>query len=115
MQKFKLLKDFESPYGTVRSGVIKTAQEWAEFFHIDIKDCFIKTDWFLLIDEKKYINLDFYGLKKLEENYPKLLYTIQVDFPNLTNGEICKIASYVLATCSWCHNENINCVCGKDE
>lgn len=115
MQKFKLIKDFESPFGTVRSGVIKTAQEWADFFHMDTKDIFTKTDWFLLIDEKKYINFDLYSLKELEENNPNLLYTIQVDFPNLANGDICKIASYVLGTCSCCYNQNVNCICGRDE
>jgi len=113
--KFKLLKDFESPYGTVHSGVIKTAQEWADFFHIDIKDVFIKTDWFLLINEDKYIQFDFYSLSEIEENYSNLLYTIQVDFPHLSNGEICKIASYALGVCSGCHNSNKSCLCWKDE
>jgi len=115
MQKFKLLKDFESPYGTVRSGVIKTAQEWADFFSMPEADIFKKRDWFLLIDKDKYLNIDIVYLSELKECYPNLLYTIQVDFPNLTNGEICKIASYVLGTCSWCHNENTDCVCGRDE
>ena len=113
--KFKLLKKFESPDKTVHSGVIQTAKEWADFFSITEFDIQKKTDWFLPIDENKYIELDFYYLRELEENHPNLLYTIKTDFPDFDIGTICKIASYVLGTCSWCHNADKKCVCGRDE
>ena len=113
--KFKLLKKFESPFGTVHSGVIKTAQEWADFFHIPTEDIRIKTDWFLPIDESKYIDLDFYSYSETKENYPNLIYTIQTDFPNFDKETISKIIGYVLGTCSWCHNQNNHCVCGRDD
>lgn len=115
MQKFKLLKDFESPFGTVHSGVVKTIKEWADFFHMEEKDILLKKDWFLLIDESQYLDLDYVQPKELQKNYPKLLYTIMADFPQLTPNDYSRIASYVLCTCHWCHNENLKCVCGRDE
>ena len=112
--KFKLLKKFEGPSRIVQSGTIKTIKEWAEFFSIEGIDVYRNVDWFLPIDEDKYLVLDTVTLKELEENYPKLLYTIQTDFPDLEIGKVCKIASYVLSTCESCHNEPSSCVCGKD-
>jgi hypothetical protein len=43
---YKLRRDFESPTGCIRAGVIKTELEWLKQFDMDWDDCSIKSDWF---------------------------------------------------------------------
>ena len=50
---YTLLKDFTDPNGTVKKGVIKTANQWcARFALLNHSDCDIKTDWFRKVDNE---------------------------------------------------------------
>ena len=45
--KYKLLKDYECPTGTIRKGVVKTEEAWKGYFpFLCDGDCAIKKDWF---------------------------------------------------------------------
>ena len=46
--KYKLLKDYECPTGTIRKGVVKTEEAWKGYFpFLCDGDCAIKNDiWF---------------------------------------------------------------------
>ncbi|MFA5153711.1 MAG: hypothetical protein WC554_14215 [Clostridia bacterium] len=46
MKKFKLLKTYEWPGGTIHENVSKTIEEWQVYFPLEKEDFENKTDWF---------------------------------------------------------------------
>jgi len=56
MKKYKLLKDFTDPNGTVGAGVIKDAHQWmSRFALLNENDLDIKDDWFELVTEPSIV------------------------------------------------------------
>lgn len=60
--RYKLLKDYETPTGAIRAGVVKYESNWCEIFeHLDLKPSELlgKTDWFEKVEEERielYLN-----------------------------------------------------------
>jgi hypothetical protein len=55
------------------------------------------------------------NLKELEENYPNLLETAKITFPNLHISDIVKMCSLVIGTCGSCRDSHSSCQCWNDE
>lgn len=70
VKKYKLLKKYEDPCGTVHIGVIKDENQWmGRFALLNPGDCDIKKDWFEEVKEK-FWEIISYG--RLVNGHPKL-------------------------------------------
>ena len=77
--KFKLLIDYDKPTGIIRSGVVKTENEWMKVFP-DLKkgDCGIKQDWFECVGIGNTVDA---GERKC--NLPKPLATVLIPISSI--------------------------------
>ena len=80
---YELLKNYESPAGSICSGVVKTEKEWIERFRcLREGDCENKTDWFKKVETKEpeyKLGISFFtnGIETYYKEY---------DFKELING-----------------------------
>jgi hypothetical protein len=64
--------------------------------------------------EKQPIKYEVLSVMDLKD-YPKLMKTIDNDFPKASLGSKLKIASLVIGTCGYCHNAEAGCQCWNDD
>lgn len=82
MRYYKLLKDYITPFFTIRAGVIKSDIEWTSKFYLAVdqtsEDLFSKSDWFEEVDLLKYPMMFYerfqkqieYALKQQKDRFP---------------------------------------------